>query len=72
MATGEKEPARVVASTGTGKARWSGPSPIRGSVTSPATTLVDMQLGELAVHGWDLAPAIGADETLDPDVVAVL
>ena len=38
----------------------------------PAAMLFDMQLGELAVHGWDLARAIGADETLDPDVVAAL
>lgn len=38
----------------------------------PATMLFDLRLGELAVHGWDLARAIGADETLDPDVVAAL
>jgi hypothetical protein len=25
---------------------------------------------DVAVHTWDLARAIGADETLDPDVVA--
>ena len=36
----------------------------------PATMLFDLRLGELAVHGWDLARAIGADDTLDPDVVA--
>jgi uncharacterized protein (TIGR03086 family) len=38
----------------------------------PATMLFDMQLMELAVHGWDLARAIGADETLDPEIVAAL
>jgi uncharacterized protein (TIGR03086 family) len=38
----------------------------------PATMLFDLRLGELAVHGWDLARAIGADETLDSDVVAAL
>ena len=38
----------------------------------PAAMLFAMQLGELAVHGWDLARAIGADDTLDPDVVAAL
>lgn len=27
---------------------------------------------DLAVHGWDLARATGQDETLDPDVVALL
>jgi uncharacterized protein (TIGR03086 family) len=38
----------------------------------PATTLFDMRMTELAVHAWDLARAIGADETLDPDVVAAI
>ena len=38
----------------------------------PATMLFDLRLGELAVHGWDLARAIGADDTIDPDVVAAL
>jgi uncharacterized protein (TIGR03086 family) len=44
--------------------------PRRGEI--PSTMLFDMGLMELAVHGWDLARAIGADETLDPDVVAAL
>jgi len=38
----------------------------------PATMLFDMRMTELAVHGWDLARAIGADDTLDPDVVAAI
>jgi hypothetical protein len=29
-----------------------------------------MRVLDVAVHTWDLARAIGADETLDPDVVA--
>jgi uncharacterized protein (TIGR03086 family) len=44
--------------------------PMMGDI--PATMLFDMRMTELAVHGWDLARAIGADETLDPDVVAAL
>jgi uncharacterized protein (TIGR03086 family) len=32
--------------------------------------LVEMRVLDVAVHTWDLARAIGADETLDPDVVA--
>ena len=28
--------------------------------------------GDLLVHGWDLARAIGADETMDPDLAAVV
>jgi hypothetical protein len=29
-----------------------------------------MRVLDIAVHTWDLARAIGADESLDPDVVA--
>jgi uncharacterized protein (TIGR03086 family) len=38
----------------------------------PATELFVMRIVELAVHGWDLARAIGTGEALDADVVAVL
>jgi len=38
----------------------------------PATRLFEMRISELPVHGWDLARAIGADETLDAEVVAVV
>jgi hypothetical protein len=31
-----------------------------------------MRILDAAIHGWDLARAIGADETLDDDVVAFL
>src|SRR5207247_4069067 len=27
---------------------------------------------DLAIHGWDLARAIGADETIDPELVEIL
>jgi uncharacterized protein (TIGR03086 family) len=27
---------------------------------------------DLAIHGWDLARAIGADETMAPDFVAII
>ena len=46
------------------------PHPTMGD--TPTTMLLDMRVTELAVHGWDLARAIGADETLDPEVVASL
>jgi uncharacterized protein (TIGR03086 family) len=36
----------------------------------PATMLFRGAVGELALHGWDLARAIGADEELDDEVVA--
>lgn len=38
----------------------------------PGSVLFEMRLAELEIHGWDLARAIGSDETLDPDVVADL
>lgn len=34
--------------------------------------LLSMRILDAAIHGWDLARAIGADETLDKDVVAFL
>ena len=34
--------------------------------------LLSMRILDVAIHGWDLACAIGADETLDGDVVACL
>jgi uncharacterized protein (TIGR03086 family) len=34
--------------------------------------LLSMRILDSAIHGWDLARAIGADETLDADVVAFL
>jgi uncharacterized protein (TIGR03086 family) len=34
--------------------------------------LLSMRILDAAIHGWDLARAIGVDETLDKDVVAFL
>lgn len=34
--------------------------------------LLSMRILDAAIHGWDLARAIGADETLDEDVVTFL
>jgi uncharacterized protein (TIGR03086 family) len=34
--------------------------------------LLSMRILDVAIHGWDLARAIGADETLDSDAVAFL
>lgn len=34
--------------------------------------LLSMRILDVAIHGWDLARAIGADENLDDDVVAFL
>ena len=35
----------------------------------PASQLLQFRVGDLLLHSWDLARAIGIDETLDPDVV---
>lgn len=34
--------------------------------------LLRMRVVELGIHAWDLARAIGSDETLDPEVVSML
>jgi uncharacterized protein (TIGR03086 family) len=36
----------------------------------PATQLLQFRTGDLTLHGWDLARAIGADETIDPELAA--
>jgi len=36
----------------------------------PGVQVIRFRLGDLLVHQWDLARAIGADETLDPGLVA--
>lgn len=34
--------------------------------------LLDMRIMDFAIHAWDLARALGSDETLDPDLVVLL
>ncbi len=38
----------------------------------PGQMLLVFRITEYALHGWDLARAIGADESIDPEVAAVL
>jgi uncharacterized protein (TIGR03086 family) len=38
----------------------------------PGSQLLGFRIGDLALHAWDLSRAIGADEALDPDVVAAM
>lgn len=35
----------------------------------PGAQLLNFRIGDLALHAWDLARAIGADETLDAELV---
>lgn len=44
--------------------------PLMGEI--PASMLFEIRIGELAIHAWDLARAIGADETLDSELIAAL
>lgn len=37
---------------------------------TPAANYVRERIADAAMHTWDLARSIGADETIDPDVVA--
>jgi uncharacterized protein (TIGR03086 family) len=39
---------------------------------TPAEEYVSQLLADHVVHGWDLAVAIGADRTIDPDALAYL
>jgi uncharacterized protein (TIGR03086 family) len=41
-----------------------------GNITAKA--YVSEVMTDLAIHGWDLARAIGADETMDPEIVDAL
>ncbi|MFN8028302.1 MAG: TIGR03086 family metal-binding protein [Acidimicrobiia bacterium] len=36
----------------------------------PAAQLLQFRIGDLTLHSWDLARAIGADETVDPALAA--
>lgn len=36
----------------------------------PAAQLLQFRIGDLTLHSWDLAHAVGADETLDPELAA--
>ena len=38
----------------------------------PGSQLLGFRIGEYGLHGWDLARAIGADDTIAPDVVEAL
>jgi uncharacterized protein (TIGR03086 family) len=38
----------------------------------PGSQLLGFRLSEYALHGWDLARAVGADDTIDPGVVTAL
>ena len=46
--------------------------PHPSGIDMPGERLLGFRIGDYALHGWDLARAIGADEHLDDDLVQVL
>jgi len=58
-------------------ASWRQPGALEGDRvypfgTFPAQAALMINLGEVLVHGWDVARATGQDETMNPDAVSVL
>lgn len=58
-------------------AAFAEPGALERTVAHPAMDMSGAQLagfrvGDLLIHGWDLARATGGDETLDPEVVGVV
>jgi uncharacterized protein (TIGR03086 family) len=70
----------VVALTDAGAANtasWRSPGAFDGERTYPfgtfpANAAAMMNLSEVVVHTWDIATALGADATIDPDVATML
>lgn len=50
---------------------WEGVTGLAGG-QMPAPTIGSMMIGELVLHGWDLARATGQDLTVDDDVAEVV
>lgn len=51
---------------------WEGETCVVGPATMPAGVIGGMTVGELAVHGWDLAAATGQSLSLDDELLAYL
>ncbi|MGS2647097.1 TIGR03086 family metal-binding protein [Streptosporangium sp. G12] len=62
---------RTVAAWGR-PAAWEGTTRMGGPMELPASLVGGMVVGELVVHGWDLARAIGRHPAWDDDLVTYL
>lgn len=51
-------------------AAWKGHTRLGGPMEMPAPMIGGMVLGELVVHGWDIAQAIGQQPTWDDEVLS--
>jgi uncharacterized protein (TIGR03086 family) len=56
----------------TPKEAWEGATRIVGPTETPARVIGSMIVGELVVHGWDLASATRQELSLDGDLLAYL
>jgi uncharacterized protein (TIGR03086 family) len=72
------DPARACAEIASANvAAWQTPEALDGDRaypfgTFPAPVALLINVGEIAVHGWDLAKSTGQDATIAPDVAAML
>ena len=58
-------------------ASWRGPDALDGERafpfgTFPAPVALGINVGEIAIHAWDVAKATGQDATIDPEVAELL
>jgi uncharacterized protein (TIGR03086 family) len=53
-------------------AAWQGTTRVGGPQELPATMIGGMVLGEVVIHGWDLARATGQDVDWDPGLLEVV
>ncbi|MEJ7704829.1 MAG: hypothetical protein WKF47_14750 [Geodermatophilaceae bacterium] len=51
-------------------AAWKGNTRMGGPMEMPSPMIGGMVLGELVVHGWDIARAIGQEPTWDDEVLS--
>jgi uncharacterized protein (TIGR03086 family) len=75
---GAEGPEAALAAAATANlASWRSPGAFDGARafpfgTFPADAAVMMNLSEVTVHTWDIATALGADTTMDPEVAKML
>ncbi|HJR24828.1 MAG TPA: TIGR03086 family metal-binding protein [Acidimicrobiales bacterium] len=72
------DPAKACAELATANvASWRAPGGLEGDRTYPfgtfpAPAALMVNVGEIAVHGWDVAKATGQEATIDPEVAGLL
>ncbi len=74
---GDDPPGALKAVAEPNLASWRKPGALEGDRsypfgTFPAQAAIMINVGEVLVHGWDVARATGQDETMDPDAASAL